>query len=67
MQRLQAALDGVVQENTELLTKVRHLHQELVNERALLCQATTDKIETEHQLHVRFAGTRTFVQVNDNK
>ena len=55
LQRLQAALDGVVQENADLLSKVRHLHQELVNERTLLCHITADKVDVEHQLHVSLA------------
>lgn len=52
LQRLQAALDSVVSENAELLDKVRQLHQQLANERSLLCQTTADKIDVEHKLHV---------------
>ena len=53
-QHLQTALDSVVQENSDLLNKVRQLHQELVTERSMLCQATADKMDTEHKLHVSY-------------
>lgn len=49
---MQVALDAVVQENSELLLKVRLIHQELVSERTVLCQTTADKMDLEHQLHV---------------
>ena len=52
VQRANHAMNLIIQENADLLGRVRELRQDLLRERAQLCQLTSDKVEAEQQLHV---------------
>ncbi len=45
-------MESVVVENSELLNKLRVMRQDLVKERAQVCQLASEKIEADQNLHV---------------
>ena len=45
-------MENIAAENTELLGRLRNMRQDLVKERATVCQLTSDKVEAEQKLRV---------------
>ena len=45
-------MEAVAQENSELTAHLRETHQELVRERAQVCQMAAEKAEAEQKLRV---------------
>ena len=52
LQSVQTAMQGMVRENAELEGALRSAKQDLVQERAQLCQVTAERVETEQKLRV---------------
>ena len=52
LQKAQLSIDVVVNENSELMARVREVRQELIKERSQVCQLTSDKMDSLQRLHV---------------
>lgn len=60
-------MEQIISENTELTKRLRDIRHDLVKERAMVCQLTSDKVEAEQRLRVCLFTHYTKHKIRDYK